>query len=150
MKLTLVYVYLRFSLCFRVPISSISSKPSPLSTSPALTFVSANPSSSLTSTSSPSISTSTFASFLTPLFTSLAGQILFSASAQFSHFLPCGKHTVCPNPTNNPFISCHLSLGNQLSRHFLVSSGFFVFFPCQFHKFVMRCTCTSTPIPSCL
>src|SRR6266496_4619124 len=143
MKLTLVCIYLRFSLCFRVPISSMSSKPSPAVTSVSSTL-------NFVETSSPSTSTFTFASFLPPLFTSLAGQILFSASTQFSHFLPVGKHTVCPKPTNNPFISCHLSLGNQLSRLFLVSSGFFVFFPCQFHKFVMRCTCTSTPMPSSL
>src|SRR5262249_42314847 len=123
-----------------VPISSISPNPSLISTSLGVTSVSSTRCSSLTSTSSPSTFTSIFASFLPPLFTSLDGQILFSASTQFPHFLPVGKHTVCPNPTNNPFISCHLSLGNQLSRLFLVSSGFFVFFPCQFHKFVIRCT----------
>lgn len=69
------------------------------------------------------------------------------ANPHSPHLLPTGKQTVCPNPTNNLLTSCHFSLGNHPSSAILVSSGFFV--RCHPHRFVMRCTCTSTPMPSC-
>ncbi|KAJ4609983.1 hypothetical protein HRR85_006251 [Exophiala dermatitidis] len=68
------------------------------------------------------------------------------AKSHSPHFLPTGKQTVWPSPTSILLISCHLSLGSQASRQALVSSGVFVL--CQPHRLVMRCTCTSTPMPS--
>lgn len=45
-------------------------------------------------------------------------------------------------------MSCHRSLGSQDSNAALVSSGCFVL--CHPQRFVIRCTWTSTPMPSSL
>src|SRR6187551_614550 len=79
-------------------------------------------------------------SFLTlvVLPTTADGHSPLSASLHSPHFLPTGRHIVCPNPTSKLLMSCHRSLGSQDCNAFLVSSGCFVLF--QPHKLVMRWT----------
>lgn len=77
---------------------------------------------------------------------SAALHIPLKPSSHSPHFLPTGAQMVWPKPTSNQLISCHLSRGSQLSSAALVCSGVLVV--CHPHRFVMRCTCTSTPMPS--
>lgn len=94
-----------------------------------------------------SVFTMTFSFFtLAVLLTTAEGQSPLSASLHSPHFLPTGRHIVCPWPTSKLLISCHRSLGSQDSRAALVCSGCCVL--CQPHRLVIRCTWTSTPIPS--
>src|SRR5271155_1249632 len=99
------------------------------------------------STPPPGSTFSTFtlrSSTFIPLISALHSPV--PARSHSPHLLPTGKHTVCPSPTSILLIPCHLSFGSHPSSQYLVSSGFFVL--CQPQRFVIRCTCTSTPMPS--
>lgn len=62
------------------------------------------------------------------------------------HFCPTGRHIDWPRPTRRWLISRQRSWGSHDCSACRVSSGFLVLF--HPHKFVMRWTCTSTPMPS--
>lgn len=126
------------------PMSSIS--PITRSTSSAFTSLNSACTSSVLITSSSSSLTAVF--FLTFVFfaTTAEGQRPLSASLHSPHFLPTGRQIVCPKPTRRLLMSCHLSLGNHDSSAARVCSGCALF--CHPHRFVIRWTCTSTPIPS--
>lgn len=113
-----------------------------LHSSSSLTFDSNNP---LFTTATSSF-VATFPTTCFFLDTTALGQSPLELKVQFPQSLPNGVQIVCPNPTSKWLISCHLSLGSQPWSAFLVSSGVFVL--CHFHRFVIRWTCTSTPMPS--
>ena len=117
------------------PISSMSgTAPSPSSALTSAKSAATTFSCITTSPSGTSIFT-TASSFLTfVLFDTTAdGHRPLSASLQFPHFLPTGRHIVCPKPTSKLLISCHFSLGNHDSNAARVCSGVCVL--CQPHAF---------------
>ena len=62
---------------------------------------------------------------------------------------PTGRHTVWPNPTNSALMGRQYSKGSQASRATRLCSGVWHFLgSVQPSRPEMRCTCTSTPMPS--